>query len=129
MLKTDKYTRKPFIIEAVQVTEENMADVATWCKGEILSTNSQIAQGLHKDPERFIKVDVQNPMNERQTRAFVGDWVLFANQGFKVYTDRAFQRSFDPVFQEVPKPAAPTEPAKDEPVEMAGTVAQEGLGE
>lgn len=112
MLKTDKYTRKPFIIEAVQVTEENMSDVAKWCKGEILSTDSKIAADLHKEPETFIKVDVQNPMNERQTRAFVGDWVLFANQGFKVYTDRAFERSFDPVFQEVPKPE---KPAGDDP--------------
>ena len=108
MLKTEKYTRKPFIIEAVQVTEDNMEEVAVWCRGKVLTTNSQIAAGLHKDPERYIQVEVQNPLNERQKRAFVNDWVLFANQGFKVYTPRAFERSFDLAFQESEKQSVPT---------------------
>lgn len=107
MLKTEKYLRRQFPVDAIQVTAENMGEVARWCKGEILTTDSQIARGLNKEPIKFIKVDVQNPMDERQTRAFVDDWVLFANNGFKVYTPRAFEKTFDPVFQEVPKEEAP----------------------
>lgn len=87
---TEKYTRKPFPIEAIKVTDENMEDVAKWCGGEIHTQNDK----------RFIKVDVNRPLTEKQTKAFVGDWVLKArqkvsNSGFKVYTEKAFVHCFD----------------------------------
>lgn len=115
-MKTEKFTRKPFPIDAVQVTAENMDEVAAWCQGEVLATDSAIAEGLNKEPERFIKVRVHHPMTERQTKAFVGDWVLYASKGYKVYTDKAFARSFEPVY----KPKNPT-PAllKSQPITQA----------
>lgn len=87
-MEIKKYTRKPFEIEAVQVTEQNFGEVAAWCKGEIVTT----AKG--ETSERHIKVRVHRPLTERQTMAFPGDWVLFAGKGFKVYTDKAFVQSF-----------------------------------
>lgn len=88
MIKTEKYARKPFIIDAVQVTEENLEKVAEWCMGEVVQA----------DGRRYVKVRVHRPLNERQTKAFVGDWVLYAGTGYKVYTDKAFLGSFEPVF-------------------------------
>ena len=85
MFETHRFARKPFYVEAVQITSENMADVAHWCKGNILA----------KRNEQYIKVDVNMPMTERQTMAFVGDWVLFAGNGFKVYPEKAFRSSFE----------------------------------
>lgn len=82
---TETYTRKPFEIQAVRVTEENMVAVAKWCGGEINQAN-----GKH-----FIKVDVTRPLNEKQTKAFVGDWVLKVKESFKVYTHKAFSHCFD----------------------------------
>lgn len=86
-ISTDTFARKPFHVEAVQVTPENMADVAEWCEGTIHSG---------KDGARYIKVNVLRPLNARQTKAFVGDWVLAKNNAFKVYTESAFEKTFDP---------------------------------
>lgn len=79
------YIRRPFEVEAVQVTEENIQDVADWCDGEIRHTAEKIP---------FVKVQVARPMTTRQTRAFIGDWVLYAGRGFKVYNTKAFEGSF-----------------------------------
>jgi hypothetical protein len=87
MIETSKYVRKPFYVDAVQVSAENMNDVAAWCSGDIQAS----------DKSKFIKVDVAKPISERQTMAFAGDWILSAGPGFKVYTNRAFQNSFEAV--------------------------------
>lgn len=90
---TDRYVRKLFYIDAIRVTEENIKDVAEWCQGEFRELK------LTKDgePTKFIKVwNVNRPLNERQTKAFIGDWVLYAGRGYKVYTNKAFETSFDP---------------------------------
>lgn len=83
--KLEPYTRKPFEVLAVQITETNMNDVADWCDGEIRNT---------ADGTPFIKVKVERPAMTRQTRGFAGDWLLYAGKGFKVYTPKAFEASF-----------------------------------
>lgn len=90
MVNTQRYERKSFLVDALQVTRDNMQEVAEWCKGEIHETDKPSGRD-----ERFIKVNVQRPMNERQTKAFVGDWILYAVSGFKIYPDKAFHQSFD----------------------------------
>lgn len=84
-METETYTRKPLNVEAVRVSDENMQEVAEWCDGRIREAN---------DEPKFIQVKVARPMNVKQTRAFVGDWVLKAGRGFKVYTDSAFNKYF-----------------------------------
>jgi len=88
MIETNKFARKPFYVDAVQVTSENMAEVAEWCQGDVITSDTP-PNGTH------IKVRVHRPLTERQTKAFVGDWVLYAGTGFKVYTDKAFEKSFE----------------------------------
>lgn len=105
-LQLEEYTRKPFSIKAVQVTDENMEAVAEWCKGKIETTDSKIAEGLGKEPEVYIKARVQQPMNDRQTKAFPGDWVLYMNNGYKIYSDKSFRRSFDKI-EKTKKPSPP----------------------
>jgi len=85
MIETTKFSRKPFFVDAVQVTEANMKEVAEWCSGEILEYPN----------ETYIKVSVKRPYSQRQTQAHPGDWVLQAGKGFKVYPDKAFKQSFD----------------------------------
>lgn len=85
----NKYARKPFYVEAVQVTAENIQEVAKWCSGQVYHVAE--ANGDHT----FIKVKVKRPLSARQTKAFVGDWVLKAGTGYKVYTSDAFDKSFD----------------------------------
>lgn len=85
VITTQKFARKRFEVDAVQVTAENMKEVADWCLGQV-----QQDQGV-----KFIKVNVSRPMNDNQTKGFVGCWILHAGGGFKVYTDKAFKASFD----------------------------------
>ena len=92
VLTTSKYVRKPFEIEAVRVTAENMALVAAWCKGDIRTEE--------KTKSKYISVEVERPLSERQTMAYVGDWVMYAGKSFKVYNNKAFEKSFDPVVEE-----------------------------
>lgn len=90
-----KFIRRSFPVEAVRVTHNNMHDVAAWCGGE-LQTEAENGHTV-----RFVKVEVHMPLSERQTKAYLGDWVLFAGKGYKVYTDRGFGNSFDKL-DEVP---------------------------
>lgn len=83
-MQTTQYIRKPFQIDAVTVTPENIQDVATWVGGEVRSD----------DLGQYVKVRVHRPLNDRQTKAYAGDHVLYAGTGYKVYTDKAFKNSF-----------------------------------
>ena len=96
-METQTYQRKPIYVEAVRVTEENFFDVAQWCQGGIVSgqNGTQSLEQIKKDKSKFIKVRVINPQRLRQTKAFVGDWVLYSEyQGYKVYTNGAFENAF-----------------------------------
>lgn len=85
MLNPVEFIRVPFVVKAVEVTEENLSSVAKWCNGEVRTNEKGV---------NYIKVHVRRPLNVRQTQAFVGDYVLSAGTGFKVYTSKAFKTSF-----------------------------------
>lgn len=89
-----KFVRKPQFVDAIEVTEENIAEVAEWCKGEV---RTQQILGGDGETEQYIKVKVHRPLTDRQTKAFVGDRVVYANKGYKVYPEKAFARTFDKV--------------------------------
>lgn len=80
------FVKKPFYVEAMLVTNQNMPYVAKWCGGEIVDIEPGVV---------YILAPVLRPQNERQKMAFVGDWLVKAGEGFKVYTDRAFVKGFD----------------------------------
>lgn len=92
-VETVKYIRKPLFVDAVRVTANNFDKISVWCQGEVL-LDEVPGKGITK---KFIKVRVHNPKNVRQTKAFVGDWILYTERGYKVYTNKAFHASFDPV--------------------------------
>lgn len=88
MLQPDKYARRSFEIEAVRVTKDNMLEIMKWCDGSVFT-------GDDKD-DMYIKVSTQG-RTERQTRAYVGDWVLKMGKSFKIYTDKSFRKCFEKV--------------------------------
>lgn len=94
MLTLQKYVRKAFVVEAVEVTPDNIHEVAQWCGGEV-RTSDLSQQGGQEGFQQYIKVFVKRPLNDRQTRAYYGDWVLSASTGFKVYSAKAFTSSFE----------------------------------
>ncbi len=90
-IETTTYIRKPLYVEAVQVTTENFSELALWCQGEIIEPPAPGG----KQHERHILIRVTNPMNPRQSQARVGDWILTSDRGYKIYTPKAFVKSFD----------------------------------
>jgi hypothetical protein len=96
-LKTTRARRKPFDVETVRVTADNMVEVAAWSGGSIHSTiPPQGGLGLKTQVKRFIKIEVPNASSERQKKAYIGDWVLKAENGsIKIYTNEAYHKSFD----------------------------------
>jgi hypothetical protein len=90
-IETTTFIRKPLYVKAVRITTANFDEVATWCQGEVLQDEVP-GKGTTK---KYVKVRVHNPKNVRQTKAFVGDWLLYTERGYKVYTNKAFHASFD----------------------------------
>ena len=88
-MDVERYQRRPFFVEAVVVTPENMAEVSTWCDGTIVV----------EDATSYIKVPVKRPMHIRQTYAYPGHYVVKAGTGFKVYTPKRFEADFHSVNQ------------------------------
>lgn len=94
-LDVKKYVRRPFAVEAVQVTPDNIHEVAKWCGGRVKKTDP--SHWSEHAGQQYIKVRVPRALNERQTMAYYGDWVLSSGtgpSGFKVYTPKAFTSSF-----------------------------------
>jgi len=86
-LDTQRYTHVPLYVEAVQVTAENMAEVAEWCDSTLAVDDKK---------KQYIKIGTIRPQHERQTMAYVGDWVMKTDVGLKTYTNKAFTRGFVP---------------------------------
>lgn len=91
---TQKYLRKPLVVDAVQVTKENFEAIAAWCQSEIVNNDGSEVTKVNPGGQH-IRVRVHNPKTPRQTKAYVGDWILYTDKGYKIYTQRAFEASFD----------------------------------
>lgn len=114
-VEATKYVRKPLYVDAVQVTTDNFQDLVRWCQGDVgvigaePGTEIKPADGVELDPTKhFIKIRVHNPQSARQTKAFVGDWILYTDRGYKIYSEKAFKDNFDQV--EVDPAARPNFP-------------------
>lgn len=99
MFETTEYERKPFKVTVVQVTSENIEEVARWTRGTLKTD----------DGGKYVEVKVHRPIDDRQTKAYAGDFVLKAPTGFKVYTQTAFAKSFIQV-SDVKAPVVMPEP-------------------
>jgi hypothetical protein len=86
------FARKSLTVEAIQVSLDNMDDVARWCGG-VVKEHPPKQEGQFT--KKYIQVDVLHPLSKKQTRAYVGDWILKSKQGFKIYANNAFQKGFE----------------------------------
>ena len=83
-MSTEFYVRKPLVVEAAQVLDDNVYDLAKWCGGEV-----KIIDG-----RRCIEVNILHHINQSMTIAKPGMWILRSTRGFKVYGDKPFQHGF-----------------------------------
>lgn len=106
-IKTSKYVRRPLYVDAVQITKANFLELAAWCMGEIRTNEGEV---LIENPwpestngvnpaDCHIRIRVHDPKNFRQTKGFVGDWILYSKMGYRVYNPKSFRASFD-LFEE-----------------------------
>ena len=97
-ITTTKYVRKPLFVDAVRITGTNFDEIASWCQGEV-QTEENLDKG---ETKKYIRVRVHNPKNPRQTKAYIGDWLLYTERGYKVYSSKAFHASFEEVRSDTP---------------------------
>lgn len=119
----EKYIRKPLVVLGVEVTKENFTELALWLQGSIQNVDGSEPETIDPDTQ-FILVRVHNPKSPRQSRAFVGDWILYSDRGYKVYTPKAFKNTFDPIKAEFKKPREEPDP---EPTEKDSVVRVEDV--
>lgn len=81
--QTRSFVTRPTYVQAIQVTEENIYQVATWCGGHV-----------HTEGTKYIDV----PMNSKkpeERNAYVGRWITRRKDGvWRVYTNKSFIRNF-----------------------------------
>lgn len=117
-IESEKYIRKPLYVDAVRITEENFNDVVKWCDGTV-----EVEETKGNAPNRhFIRLRVKNPMGARQTKGFVGDWILWNEQGgYKIYTHKAFLGAFEQAQQSTHPSVAETISTPATPIETVAT--------
>jgi len=85
----NRYVRRPKEVTAVQVTQDNIIDVAQWCGGTI-----------HKDSietKKYIELPgIERRRVERLGRAYVGDWVTLRKNSYLSYSPQSFRTLFMP---------------------------------
>lgn len=103
MIVATTYRRKSFRVQAIQVTKENLPDLAEWCGG-VVKLEDDGGEGFRT----YIEVPV-SPTSGRYSKqrvsAYVGDWVvrLTEDNNFKIYRTRSFLEIFEEVRSQIEK--------------------------
>lgn len=111
-LQIEKFIRKPKPVDAVQVTRDNMVEVANWVGGLHIP-----APGLagETNKEDYVHVPVRSQRDDIPTKAFPGAWVVRENYNFyRIMDEKKFDNMYE--LQNKPKPApSPKEMASKYP--------------
>jgi hypothetical protein len=79
------WTRKSFDVKAARVTATNIRAVAAWCNGKI---------GMSEGKKLYVNIWTVQFHRGRETKAFVGDWVVLIDGAFKHYRDKSFRQAY-----------------------------------
>lgn len=88
-MKLEEWERKTFRIQAVQVTEEDMEEIAAWCDGRIY-----IKKDEGEDPAFYIQFTAIHHKQKQTMKAFVGDWITWSGSSFHHYKDSSFRKGY-----------------------------------
>lgn len=97
-MDTKQYTRKPFPVNAVQVTLTNVDEVAQWCRG-IVQMESTKMLGTHTDLP-VIKIQGQGDNRGKVFTASLGCFVVEQKGSYRVYKPAQFLATFDEIVPE-----------------------------
>lgn len=96
-MDTQKFARRQFALEAVQVTPTNMNEVARWCGGKVAPADYKMMGGIHKMPEGCVLLPKQGLKANKTYKVLIGHWITKHNGQFRTWTLEAFEASFEPV--------------------------------
>jgi hypothetical protein len=88
-MDTKKARKKSFDVDYVEVTEANIEEVAVWCGGRVIGS----------DKDRYIKIIDKGALNERQTKAYLGDFVVHHARAntYRTFNKKNFWRTFEEI--------------------------------
>jgi hypothetical protein len=92
-----KYDRKPFTVEAVQVTPQNAEKVAEWCGGRVEMVSTPM-MGTRMDLPAVV---VPGKGSNKDEIAQVGSWVVVRKNTARMYKRQAFESSFQPSVEQI----------------------------
>jgi hypothetical protein len=101
-MELKSYDRKPFSVTAVQVTLQNVDEVAKWCKGEVVMVPTKFAGTVADLPT------VKLPGNTNKGMAYtatLGCYVVELRGSFRVYKEASFLDTFVEKVEEHETPA------------------------
>lgn len=94
-MEIKQYTRKPFPVSAVQVTLQNIQEVAEWCKGTIEYRPTRMMGTTTDLP--IIRLKGQGDNRGKEFEAALGCWVVELKGSFRSYKPAQFDASFDEI--------------------------------
>jgi hypothetical protein len=106
MIITTTFQRKTFVVQAIQITGENLSELAEWCGGELIESYTpeiHLRSGNYRTGHPCIEMTVGR--NGQKIRAFIGDWIthIQGSEKFKIYRDKTFKEAFEEVLRDFPE--------------------------
>lgn len=92
-LELNTYVRKPFEVEAVQITVGNVYGVAKWCNGTVELTGYKVLGSKTMLP--CIKLEGNGPQKGKMVTALLNHWIVRQDENFRVYRQHSFKEAFD----------------------------------
>jgi hypothetical protein len=89
-----KYFRRPFEVNAVEVTPDNAQEVADWCGGTV--AQGEYKHSKYKIQLPVVKVPGNGPNKGKAVDARIGYFVVEHNGSFRVYRPKQFEETFHP---------------------------------
>ena len=91
-MEIQKFLRRPFEVDVVQVTPQNAAEVAEWCGGTVGTATYKLAG--FETPLATVLVPGSGPRKGATEEARIGSYVVRHNGGFRVFRKRHFHETF-----------------------------------
>lgn len=92
-MELQEATRKPFPVKVVQVTLQNIEEVAAWCGGTIEQRPTKMMGTTTDLP--VILISGQGESRNKVFEAALGCWIVELNQSFRSYKPLQFDATFD----------------------------------
>lgn len=82
MLNKQKFQRKPFIIDAIEITEENIEEVA-----------NLIGKLMYRD-DGTPYISINNAVIPKLKRAYIGFWLTVRHDQHRCYSQKTFNSQY-----------------------------------